>query len=79
MLERYAIVPPISPWEEPYREEIEMDLACRTIGSSSGEAWRIHCQRGQGTLEPGELSRRIQYWFDLGYRVKKIRLEFIPA
>jgi len=77
MFEGYAIVPPISPWDEKHREEIEMDTAIRTIEYNPGAAWRIHCERGKGTLEHGELSSRIQHWYDRGYRLRKVRVEFV--
>jgi len=71
--EGYAIVPPISPWYEPHRAQIEVDNAHRTIGRTPGEAWRRHCR--MDTLDTGELSRRIQHWHDRGYRVRRITLE----
>jgi hypothetical protein len=77
MFEGFGIVPPISPWDEKHREIIEMDMARRTVGATEAEAWRIWVVRpGSGILTPGEVSRRIQFWHDRGYRVKPIRIEF---
>lgn len=70
----YAIVPPISPWDEPHRNAIELDVAKRTVGHTPAEAWRLHCRAGLDGLDAGELSRRIQFWHDRGYRVVPIKL-----
>lgn len=76
MFQGFCIVPPISPWDEKHREDIEMDTARRTIGATEAEAWHIWVRAGIDNLDRGEISRRIQYWHDRGYRVKPICLEF---
>lgn len=76
MTQFYCIVPPVSPWDEKFREAIEMDLARRTIGATAAEAWRIHV--GGAGIDHGEFSRRVQHWWDLGYRVRKIALALVP-
>lgn len=75
MTQFYCIVPPVSPWDEKFREAIEMDLARRTIGASSAEAWRILIGAG---IDHREFSRHVQHWYDLGYRVRKITLALMP-
>jgi hypothetical protein len=75
--EGYAIIPPVSPWDEKHRQEIEMDLARRTIGATPGEAWAIQCRRGLDAIDSQEMSRRVQHWHDRGYRLTKVRLEII--
>lgn len=72
VFEGFAIVPPVSPWDEKHRALIEADHARRTIGETPGEAWRIHCRAP--VSDPGELSHRIQRWHDLGYRVRRVTL-----
>ncbi len=77
--EGYAIVPPISPWDEKHREAIEMDTAKRTIGGTPGEAWSIYVRRGLDSIDETEMTRRVQHWHDRGYRLRKVRLEFIDG
>jgi hypothetical protein len=73
----FAVVPPVSPWDEQHRGEIEVDLARRTIGATAAEAWRAHCRMAGETFDPLEFSRRVQFWHDRGYRVRKIRFEVL--
>lgn len=75
--EGYAIIGPVSPWDEEHKEAIQMDLAKRTIGSTPAEAWSIHCRRGLDNIDAGEFSRRVQYWHDRGYRVARVSLSII--
>jgi len=75
----YAIVCPVSPWDEKHTAEIQLDHAKRTIGYTAGEAWSIHCRRGLDSIDAGELSRRIQHWHDRGYRVVRVALEILPT
>jgi len=77
MFSGYAIVPPVSPLDENYKEAIQMDHARRTIGATEAEAWAIHCQFGIKYVEPSVRSRIIQNWHDRGYRVVPVRVEFI--
>jgi len=70
----YAIVPPVSPWDEKHKELIHLDHARRTIGATPGEAWNIQCRRGLDALTAQETSRRVQYWMDIGYRLVEIEL-----
>lgn len=73
----YAIIPPISPWDEKHREEIQMDSARRTIGATPGEAWSIHCQRGVDRLDHQEFGQRVQHWHDRGYRLVRVSLSIV--
>lgn len=75
--EGYAIIPPVSPWDEKHKEAIQMDAARRTIGSTPGEAWSIHCRRGLDNIDAGEFSHRIQHWHDRGYRLARVSLSII--
>ncbi len=76
--EGYAIIPPISPWDEKHSENIKMDLARRTIGATPGEAWSIQCRRGHDQIDAQEMTRRVQYWHDRGYRLSRVKLELLP-
>lgn len=74
----YAIVGPVSPWDEKHRDAIEMDGARRTIGATPGEAWSIQCRRGLDSIDHGEFSRRVQHWHDRGYRLRRVTIELHP-
>ena len=77
MFEGYAIIPTVlSPWDNRHKEEIQMDNARRTIGSTEAEAWFFHCQFGVRSTPKREQSRIIQHWHDRGYRVVPIQLIF---
>ena len=73
----YAIIPPVSPWDEKHKEAIQMDNARRTIGETEAEAWHRHCQFGPRNTPKSEQSRIIQHWHDRGYRVVAVRVEFV--
>ena len=77
MFKGYAIIPPVSPWDEKHKEAIQLDNARRTIGSTEAEAWDIHCQFGVKNTPKSERSRIIQHWHDRGYRVAPVRVEII--
>lgn len=78
-LRGFVIVPPISPWDEKHRDEIELDNAMRTFGRTPAEAWRIHVRAGLDGIDNGEFSRRVQHWHDRGYRVREATLILDPA
>lgn len=75
ILEGYVIVPPISPWE--HRVDIWLDMGYRSFGKTPAEAWRRHI--GPYSIEDVNdrslFGRKVQFWFDRGYRVKQARLE----
>lgn len=77
--EFYCIVPPMSPWDEKHRAEIELDLARRTIGETAAESWRILVRAGIDGIDHMEFSRRVQHWHDRGYRVRRIAVELLPT
>ena len=79
MFNGFAIIPPVSPWDEKHKEAIQMDNARRTIGATEAEAWAIHCRFGLDNVPILEKSRRIQHWHDRGYRVVAVRIEIIES
>lgn len=79
MFSGFAIIPPVSPWDEKHKEAIQMDNARRTIGATEAEAWAIHCRFGLDSVPLSEQSRRIQHWHDRGYRVAPVRIEIIES
>jgi hypothetical protein len=74
-MEGYVIVPPLNPWDEKHREKIILDMAYCTFHPSSSHVWNRFM--GIDALDAGERARRVQYWFDRGYRIKKATLEII--
>lgn len=65
----FVIVPPLSAWDVPHRDEIWSYLAPSSFGKTAGEAWQRHAQLAG--KEPGECARIIQHWHDRGYRVQR--------
>lgn len=59
-----------------YPQSLEMGLG--SIGRSPVEAWRRHISTTSKDVsdvwDQLEVSRRIQAWFDKGYRVKEIEV-----
>jgi hypothetical protein len=78
-MEGFVIVPPISPWDEEHRVEIELDNAKRTFGATPAEAWRRHIGTNHVSAGAGEFARRVQHWHDRGYRVRSAVLEISEA
>lgn len=71
-MDGYVIVPPVSPWDEPHRDEIELFDAYSMIGQTPTEAWRRHIQTNGIQLDDGEFATRVQHWHDRGYRLVKV-------
>ena len=69
----FVVVPPLSDWEKEYSKEMWAD-AHSTFGLTAAEAWyhAIHISQYE---DKAGFSREVQKWFDLGYRVKKAKLE----
>lgn len=73
-LKGYVIVPPISPWDEKHRDAIQLDHAKQTFDTTPGETWSLQCRRGLDIIDPIEMSTRVQYWHDRGYRIRDATL-----
>lgn len=73
-LDGYAIVGPVSSWDEKHRDAIELDGARQTFGRTPGEAWAIQCRRGKDAIDAQEMTRRTQFWHDRGYRLRRATL-----
>jgi len=71
-LEGWAVVPPISPWDEKHRDSIQLNHVYSRIGQTQQEAWRRQCQTNNVYLDAGELATRIQRWHDMGYRLVRV-------
>jgi hypothetical protein len=74
-IDGYVIVGPISPWDEKYRDQIIADTAFQSFGKSPHEAWMRHLGGYRPDFDKGDTSRRIQFYFDRGYRLKKATME----
>lgn len=74
-VEGYVIVGPISPWDEKYREQIIGDTAFQSFAKSPYEAWMRHLGGYRADIDKMEQSRRIRFYFDRGYRLKKATME----
>lgn len=70
----YAVIPPISPWDEKRRDQIELHHAYVHIGLTPAEAWRRQCQANHQPLEAAEIARRTQHFHDRGYRLVRVTL-----
>ena len=75
-LEGWVIVPPLSAWDVKHKGEIWPHSSYGSFGKTSAEAWRRHIGRPDDPQlrETGEMSRRIQFWHDRGYRAKRSTL-----
>ena len=73
----FVIVPPLSPWDRRHRNEIWAYMSPSSFATTAAEAWRRHHFKPDAP-EPGEFSQLVQYWFGLGYRVKRAALEIFP-
>lgn len=71
----YVIVGPISPWYEKDREKIIGDTAFQSFGKTPYEAWMRHLGGWRPEFDRGDMSRRVQFYFDRGYRLKKATME----
>lgn len=76
MFRVYAIVPPISPWDEKNREAIIADMAPSTMSRTKRGAWMRHV-RAPNPADQGEVARRIQHWHDRGYRIAAFDVAFV--
>lgn len=74
-MEGYAIVGPVRPWDEKHRDSIELFNAKSTFAVTAGEAWSRQIREpNEGYPDPLERSRRVQHWYNCGYRLVKARL-----
>lgn len=74
-VEGYVIVGPISPWDEKYREQIIGDTAFQSFGKTPYETWMRFLGGWKPDFDRGDMSRRVQFYFDRGYRLKKAKME----
>ncbi len=74
-IDGYVIVGPISPWDEKYRDQIIADTAFQSFAKSPYEAWMRHLGGYRADIDKMEQSRRIRFYFDRGYRLKKAKME----
>ena len=74
-VEGYVIVGPISPWDEKYRDQIIADTSFQSFGKTPYEAWMRHLGGWRSEFDRGDMSRRVQFYFDRGYRLKKAKME----
>jgi hypothetical protein len=70
-LDGYVIVPPLSPWDEKNKDMIIPDMSYRSFDKTAPKAWSNHTGIAITDIE---FSKRIQAWYDHGYRVKKAKL-----
>lgn len=76
----YAIIPPVSPWDEKHRELICMDLVFGTLGRTPAESWRRLCIRPEhDPVDALELTRRVRAWYNRGYRLQRVTLKLIDG
>lgn len=73
-MEGFAIVGPVSPWDEKHADTIRLDNAKSTFGQTAGEAWGKQIREDGAGFDPTERSRRVQHWHDRGYRLVKAKL-----
>lgn len=64
-LSGYVIVPPCREWESP--DLVVPQMCYSTFSTTPMGAWLKQCHKAQ---EDFDVSRLIQYWHNLGYRVK---------
>jgi hypothetical protein len=74
-VEGYVIVGPISSWDEKHREQIIADTAFQSFGKTPYETWLRHLGGWREGFDRGDMSRRVQFYFDRGYRLKKATME----
>ena len=74
-IDGYVIVGPVSPWYEKDREKIIGDTAFQSFGKTPYEAWMRHLGGWRPEFDRGDMSRRVQFYFDRGYRLKKATME----
>ena len=74
-VEGYVIVGPVSPWYEKDREKIIGDTAFQSFGKTPYETWTRHLGGWREGFDRGDMSRRVQFYFDRGYRLKKATME----
>ena len=74
-IDGYVIVGPVSPWYAKDREKIIGDTAFQSFGKTPYEAWMRHLGGWRPEFDRGDMSRRVQFYFDRGYRLKKATME----
>jgi len=74
-VEGFVIVGPISPWDEKHRGAIISDTAPLTFAKTEAMAWRRFLTISPTSSEhPGDFSRKVQFFHDRGYRVRKAKV-----
>ena len=73
-LEGFAIVGPVSPWDQKHADAIRLFNAKQTFAETAGEAWSRQIREDGAGFDPIERSRRVQHWHDSGYRLVKATL-----
>jgi hypothetical protein len=74
----FVIVPPLNKWDEKYKDLIWGDAGHPTFGRSPHAAWRRFMGPNHNvknaTEDAAEFSRKVQFFFDRGYRIKDARM-----
>lgn len=77
-LKGFVIVPPVNKWDEKNKDLIWRDSSYHSFGQTPHEAWRRFMGPNRGvknaTEDAAEFSRKVQFYFDRGYRIKKARM-----
>ena len=73
-IEGFVIIPPLSKWDEKHKDEIIGSMCYFSFGKTPAEAWRRYIHPSQYEND-SDLSIKIQRWHDMGYRVKKAKME----
>lgn len=73
----WVVVPPISPWDEKNRELIVADVSFSSFGRTPVEAWKHHIgpPTRKDIEDRFEFSRKVQFWFGRGYRLREATME----
>ena len=73
-LDGFVIVSPVNAWNEKNKEKIWLEMGYGSFEKTEAYAWNRFMN-----LIPGDPDRprKVQYWHDKGYRVKRATLEII--
>lgn len=63
----FLIVPPLNPWDKP-ADEIMVHAGASTLAPTPAGAWQNHTR---GKMD------QVQFWFDRGYRVRRVTVELV--
>lgn len=66
--EYFIITGPVSQWDKKNEERIQLDMGISSMSKTAGAAWY---KQTRGQME------KVQYWFDRGYRLRRVRVELI--